>query len=154
VAQPTNFSWIEESRLAAMGEPYGQDELKWLRDQGIELLITLTEEPLRRDWLFETGLLGLHVPMEDMQPPELEQIKTVLSAIRKAHDKNMAVAIHCQAGRGRTGTTLACYFVQTGMTPQDAVRRVRKLRPGSIESVAQEEVVEEFARSRRAESRE
>ncbi len=40
------------------------------------------------------------------------------------------------------------------MTPQEAVKRVRKLRPGSIESVAQEEVVEEFAQSRRAESRE
>jgi atypical dual specificity phosphatase len=154
VSQPQNFSWIEPGRLAAMGQPDDPSELQWLRDNGIELLITITEEPLRRDWLFDAGLLGLHVPMEDMQPPELDQIRECLSAIRKAHERNMGVGIHCHAGRGRTGTTLACYFVETGMTPEEAVRRVRKLRPGSIESVAQEEVVEEFARTRRAESRE
>lgn len=153
MSKPGNFSWIEESKLAAMAQPDALDELQWLREQGIELLITITEDPMRRDWLFEAGLLGLHVPMEDMQPPELEQIEKVLSAIRKAHGQNMAVGIHCQAGRGRTGTAIACYFVENGMTPEEAVRRVRRLRPGSIESIAQEEVVEEFARSRQTKSR-
>jgi atypical dual specificity phosphatase len=154
VSQPFNFSWIDKPRLAAMGQPQGPDELAWLREQGIELLITITEEPLRRDWLFEAGLLGLHIPMVDMEPPELEQIRKCLSAIQKAQAQGMGVGLHCQAGRGRTGTTLACYYVESGMSAQEAMRHIRKLRPGSIESEAQEEVVEEFARSRRAGSRE
>jgi atypical dual specificity phosphatase len=43
---------------------------------------------------------------------------------------------------------LACYFVSKGMTATNAIARVRRLRPGSIETEEQAEAVEEFARRR------
>ena len=58
------------------------------------------------------------------------------------------MGIHCGAGLGRTGTLLACYFVSKGMTAKNAVARVRRLRPGSIETAEQERAVEEFERAR------
>ncbi|HEV3144239.1 MAG TPA: dual specificity protein phosphatase 23 [Gemmataceae bacterium] len=148
MSQPYNFSWIEPSKLAAMGMPDSIEELEWLRQQGIELVITLTEDPLPRYWLSETGLLGLHVPVEDMSPPSIAQIEECLSAIRRANEKNMGVVLHCFAGKGRTGTILACYFVEKGFSPVDAIAQVRKLRPGSIESFSQGMVVEDFAQTR------
>jgi hypothetical protein len=40
--QPLGFSWIEKPLLAAMARPEGPEDLDWLRQQGIELLISLT----------------------------------------------------------------------------------------------------------------
>jgi atypical dual specificity phosphatase len=148
MSEPYNFSWIEASKLAAMGMPDSIEELEWLRQQGIELVITLTEDPLPRYWLSDTGLLALHVPVADMSPPSVAQIEECLSAIRRANEKNMPVVLHCFAGKGRTGTILACYFVEKGLRPEDAIAKVRALRPGSIESFSQEMMVEDFARMR------
>jgi atypical dual specificity phosphatase len=69
----------------------------------------------------------------------------VLDTIRKANASGMGVAIHCAAGLGRTGTVLAAYFVAKGLSPREAVDRVRELRPGSVETVEQERAVERFA---------
>lgn len=147
MAEPYNFSWIEEARLAAMGFPDDPETLAWLRENGIELVITLTEDPIRRDWLSDAGLLSLHVPVEDMTAPTLEQVRECVSAIRRAQEQNMGVVLHCYAGRGRTGTVLAGYLVAQGLSADDAIARVRELRPGSIETEEQEDVVREFERT-------
>jgi atypical dual specificity phosphatase len=56
------------------------------------------------------------------------------------------VAVHCGAGLGRTGVILACWFVSKNLSVKNAIARVRRLRPGSIETESQEEAVAEFAR--------
>jgi atypical dual specificity phosphatase len=144
--QPHGFSWIERSRLAAMARPTSVEELEWLRAQGIELVISLTEEPLRRAWVDEAGLLAFHVPMEDMEAPTQEQLDRALSALNRALERKMGVAIHCGAGLGRTGVVLACYFVSQGQPPDNAIAKVRRLRAGSIETDEQAEAVVDFAR--------
>jgi atypical dual specificity phosphatase len=69
----------------------------------------------------------------------------VLDTVRRATEAGMAVAIHCAAGLGRTGTVLAAYFVAGGLSSREAVEKVRDLRPGSIETVEQERAIERFA---------
>jgi atypical dual specificity phosphatase len=144
--QPDGFSWIEKPLLGAMARPESPDDLTWLRGQGIDLLITLTEDPLRRDWVNEAGLLVFHVPVVDMEAPTQEQLDRCVSAITRAHDREMGVVVHCGAGLGRTGVVLACYFVNKGLSAQNAIARVRRLRPGSIETEEQADAVVEFAR--------
>ena len=145
MSQPEGFSWVEKPLLAGMARPGSAEELSWLRGQGIELLVSLTDDPPPRRWINEAGLFGLHVPVIDMTAPTGEQLQEILSAIGRAHEKNLGVGVHCGAGLGRTGTVLACYFVSKGMTAKNAVARVRRLRPGSIETDEQERAVEEFA---------
>jgi atypical dual specificity phosphatase len=145
---PAGFSWIEKPLLAALARPSGLDDLEWLRLQGIQLLLTLTEDRLRRDWVDEAGLLVYHVPMVDMEAPSVEQLDQCVSVIKRAKEQGMGVAVHCGAGLGRTGVVLAAYFVDGGLSAQNAISRVRRLRPGSIETEEQAEVIEEFARSR------
>ena len=58
----------------------------------------------------------------------------------------MGVAVHCTAGLGRTGVVLACYFTAKGLTAQNAIARVRRMRPGSVETDEQAEAVEQFAK--------
>lgn len=146
MSPPSGFSWIEKPHLAALSRPTSPEELAWLRSQGIELLVSLTEDRLRRDWVNESGLLVFHEPMADMEAPALEQLHRCVSAIERAREQGMGVAVHCGAGLGRTGVVLACYFVSRGLTAQNAIARIRRLRAGSIETDEQADVVVEFAR--------
>jgi atypical dual specificity phosphatase len=144
--QPHGFYWVDKPHLAGLAQPESEEDLDWLRQNGIEVLICLTEDPPRRDWINNAGLFALHVPVMDMDAPAQEQLDTCLSAIARAHEKNMGVCVHCGAGLGRTGVVLACFFVSHDLTAQNAIARVRRLRPGSVETEEQEQAVEEFAR--------
>jgi atypical dual specificity phosphatase len=148
MAPPNGFTWVEKPHLAAMARPSGAEELAWLRKQGIELLIALTEDPPRRDWVNDAGLMVMHVPVEDMEAPTQEQLDRCISAIERANSHGMGVAIHCGAGLGRTGVILAAYYVARGASAQNAIGKVRRLRPGSIETDEQAEAIVEFARRR------
>ena len=72
----------------------------------------------------------------------------ITAPVLRANAAGMGVAVHCGAGLGRTGVIVACYFVAKEMSAKNAVARVRRLRPGSIETEEQEEAVNEFARRR------
>jgi len=148
VSRPQGFTWIDKPLLAALARPESPEELTWLRRQGIELLLSLTEDPPRRDWLNDASLLLFHVPVIDMAAPTQEQLDRAVSAIQRANERQMGVAVHCGAGLGRTGVVLACYFVSKGLTAANAIARVRRLRPGSIETDDQADAVVEFARRR------
>ncbi|NXE99850.1 DUS23 phosphatase, partial [Menura novaehollandiae] len=48
-------------------------------------------------------------------------------------------------GHGRTGTLLACYLCkERHLAGGDAIREIRRLRPGSIETPEQEQAVIRF----------
>lgn len=146
MSSPPRFSWVIPKQLAALGEPTSLAELQWLRRQGIEVLISLTEMPPPRVWINEAGLMQVHVPVPDMTAPTLEQLEQIVGTIRKAQAAGLGVAIHCTAGLGRTGTALAAYLVAEGMTPEAAISHVRQLRPQSIETAEQEQAIRAFAR--------
>jgi atypical dual specificity phosphatase len=142
------FSWIDEPSVAALPRPYNVEELKWLRSQGIDVLITLTEHALPKQWIDEAGLMAVHVPVPDFEAPTQDQLRQAVETIRNSKQGKMGVAVHCAAGRGRTGTVLAAYLVSLGSTAAEAIQKVRQLRPGSIETREQEEAVAMWARNK------
>jgi atypical dual specificity phosphatase len=144
--RPGSFTWIDQPLLGAMARPESREELAWLRSQGIDVLLSLTEDPPRRDWVNDAGLMLVHVPVEDMQAPTPEQLDQAVTAVLRANEHAMGVAVHCGAGLGRTGVILACFFVKQGLSADNAIARVRRLRPGSIETDEQADAVEAFAR--------
>jgi atypical dual specificity phosphatase len=143
---PPGFSWVDRPRLAALARPRSDDDLRWLRRNGIDVLVSLTEDALPRRWVNDAGLLAVIVPVPDMEAPSDRQFDHILTTIRKANASDMGVAVHCAAGLGRTGTVLAAYFVAAGLPAREALVKVRDLRPGSVETAEQERAIERYAR--------
>ena len=44
------------------------------------------------------------------------------------------IAVHCLGGLGRTGVVACRLLVETGVAPAEALSRVRKARPGAVET--------------------
>lgn len=135
--KPTNFSWLINNKLAGSGMPTSVSEIDWILKQGVKSIVTMTEDSLPESWV--TNVKYLHVPTEDYSAPDMEQIDQAVEFIRNRIESNEPVMVHCAAGIGRTGTILACYLVKyEKISAKNAIQKVRKERPGSIQSESQE----------------
>ncbi len=145
---PSNYSFIIPKLLAGMAYPGIinpiEDDLQQLLDDGIKSVVTLTEYPLPIELMNTKGFNYLHLPITDLTPPSLSQIAEFTEYVSMMHRQNIGVAVHCAAGMGRTGTMLACYLVFIGETAENAIESVRTIRPGSIETIDQEEIVYKY----------
>ncbi|MDR0362617.1 MAG: dual specificity protein phosphatase family protein [Planctomycetota bacterium] len=144
-----NFSYVIPDQLAGCAKPRGQKGLLALSRRGIGAVVSLTEEALDEKMLAKYGVMPLHLPIQDFTPPTQEQMDAFVRYVDERLAEGRKVAVHCHAGMGRTGTMLACYLMSRGMSAADAMRRIRALRPGSIETPAQEECLREYGRRRK-----
>lgn len=145
MSAPHNFSWVIVGKLAGSAQPSRDENLAFLRQEGLTDVVSLTEGPLPEDLLATYNLRAYHHPIPDYTAPSLAQALEIVGLIRELLDEEKAVLVHCGAGMGRTGTVLACYLVAEGMTAADAVAHIRCTRPGSIETEAQEALVHSYA---------
>jgi len=146
---PASTDWVIEGRLAAMPLP-SKDELRLLREAGFGLVVNLSEKPGPTAAAAAVGLEAVHIAVEDLTAPSLDQIDRFIAVTERCLASGRPVAVHCLGGCGRTGTMIACYLVKAGMAPLDAVDEVRKRRPCSIETGSQERAITKYARELQA----
>ena len=138
--KPTNFSWLIEEKLAGSGMPTSSDEFDWVLNQGVKSIVTMTENALPDNWVKDIDYL--HVPTTDLSAPDMDKIDLAVDFIHEQIKNNQAVMVHCAAGMGRAGTILACYFVKyKKFSTDEAIKKIRDERPGSIQSEIQELVI-------------
>jgi protein-tyrosine phosphatase len=77
------------------------------------------------------------MPLAGGSAPTPEQFTGFLRFVEHQRAVGHPVAVHCVAGRGRTGTVLAGYLISRGYTFDDAIARVRSLQPRAIEAPKQ-----------------
>lgn len=140
--RPTNFSWVIEGKLAGCGLPVTEDEFKWLADQGIKSVVTVREIALPSNWFDGADIDYLHLKIEDFGAPTLEELDQAVDFIDQQIINGRPVTVHCAAGKGRTGAVLAAYLVKKqSLTAEQAIEKLRSMRPGSVQSVSQETAV-------------
>ena len=144
--RPDNFSWLIENKLAGSAVPTSIDEVKRVIDQGVKSIVTIREEPLDESWIKDVNYL--HILSNDMGVPEFNDLVHAVDFIHRRITNKEPVMVHCLAGLGRTGTVLASYLIKyQNMSADEAMKKVREQRPGSIQSYPQEEIIFQFAKS-------
>jgi ADP-ribosyl-[dinitrogen reductase] hydrolase len=89
------------------------------------------------------GMEWFHLPIPDVTAPgeEFEQRWHQSGArLRSLLTNGESIFIHCRGGLGRAGTVAARLLIELGITGADtAIAKVRQVRPGAIETRAQED---------------
>ena len=149
--KPTNFSWVIHNKLAGSGTPMTSEQYRWLIKNNIKSIVTVREFPLPQQWLVDNEKEIIindykFVYVKDYGVPTLEVLDNIVDYISmKITKEKKPLVVHCAAGKGRTGTILAAYLLKQGnISSKDAIKKIRRLRPGSIQSKVQEEILHEY----------
>ena len=142
--QPWKFQWIIKRKLALMAWPQYPEHLRYLLKNGIRRLVCLSPE-CRPPMHQFTEFYYLELPTEELAAPTLENIKLFICFVQQAIQMGEAVGVHCRVGRGRSGVLAACYLIRfCGLTAEQAIFQLRRVRPYSIETREQEIAVEMY----------
>lgn len=122
-----------------------EDELPDLYSAGIRAVISLLNIPSDADIFESAGFSFLCLPMPDGGAPTLEQAAVFVRFVEDQRRAQRPVAVHCEAGLGRTGTMLATYLIAQGAGADEAIQRIREVEKAAIETQHQIQFLHEWA---------
>ena len=143
-AVPVSDGILGIAPMPGRGGHYAED-LAHLRDWRPALVIsmtTLTEmvscgaQSLGSD-LQDTGTRWAHLPVQDFSGPsgdQEEEWHAASKAALAALQGKGRVLIHCRGGCGRSGMAALRLMVEAGEDPDQALERLRVVRPCAVES--------------------
>ncbi len=122
------------------------DELPELYSAGVRAVVSLLNIPQDASVYESAGFAFLCLPIVDGGAPTFEQAARFIDFISAQRAAGRPVAVHCEAGLGRTGTLLAAYLIAEGAGAGEAIDRVRAAQDGAIESLRQLVFLEQYAK--------
>ena len=123
-----------------------------IRGWGAQAVVTLIEDhefemlgvQTLPEVLREAGIEWHHLPVTDVRAPDQRFESRWVYAGARLREQLRAgerVLVHCRGGLGRAGAVAARLLVEFGAVPSEAIAQVRAVRPGAIETRAQEQWV-------------
>ena len=139
--------WVEPGRLLAGAHPGAR--LERFREAGVSVFLDLTEEgeygldayePLLGD-----GSRAVRIPIRDRTHPGREEMVRILDLIDGLLADGEVVYVHCYGGIGRTGTVVGCHLVRHGLSGEEALATVARLRGLPVEMAEQRQFVRSWS---------
>jgi polymorphic toxin system DSP-PTPase phosphatase-like protein len=156
--------WVIPGVLAGMPMPFIQperrlnrggeltaydDDLLVLHSAGVGAVVSLLNIPSDKPIYESAGFLFLCLPVPDGGSPTMEQAAEFVRFVDQQRAVQRPVAVHCEAGFGRTGTMLAMYLISLGESAETAIRRIRAVERVAVETQRQIQFLEQYAASNR-----
>ena len=118
------FQEYQQNRISVVVVLAEEEECS--RKTGLDLLSFYTTQ----------GMQVIYYPIRDFSvPASLEELDQVLATVLEQASAGSNIAVHCNAGLGRTGTFLACLARKAfGLDGSQAVEWVREYVPPAVES--------------------
>ena len=138
-----DLNWIIPGKLCALMGPcesnYDSEGLRWYTPEdysklfeslGVERIIRLNEKCYDKKRFEKFGFKHNDLFFVDGSTPSMEIVESFIELVDNTKG---AVAVHCKAGLGRTGTLIGCYAMKRYAFPAAAfIGWIRLARPGSI----------------------
>lgn len=138
-----DLNWIIPGKFVAFSGPSSQskdaegwrtftpeDYVPIFKKFGVNLVIRLNKKQYERERFTKHGIKHMELYFTDGSCPEDDIIEDFLNAVE---NEKGAIAVHCKAGLGRTGSLIACYAMKHyKFNAPDFIGWIRISRPGSI----------------------
>lgn len=129
VAYP--LTWVT-SQLAVGHAPMSYDELRAIREQGVDGIVNLCGEycdlhQIQTDFGFEV----YYLPVPDNEAPSLQELEKALQWLDEVIYLGKKILVHCHLGIGRTGTFVTAYLLRRGFSMKLASQKLKNTRAES-----------------------
>ena len=133
------------NKLYGMPAPEKKD-LENLSEKGVKSIVCLLEDNSNIEAYNTNGFESLWLPVPDNEAPTLEQVEKLVEFIDEQNKNNNPIAIHCQGGKGRTGTLIASYLISKGDTFEEAMNKIDEKQPNAIKKDFQINFLKELSK--------
>ena len=115
---------------------------------GITAIVNLREEQFSDVSKGIGGERHLHLATVDNTPPTAADLMRGAAFVGDEIERGGKVYIHCGVGVGRAPTMTAAFLMTTGLSAEEALQQIKKVRPFIHLAAEQRRVLDEFARRR------
>lgn len=141
-----------------IGAPWARNleiDIRAIQEWGAAVIVTLMEQfefvllgvPHLGNVIQDAGIEWVHLPIRDVSVPNETFQKDwpgLAKTLQHRLSNNERILFHCRGGLGRTGLVAGLLLVDLGWDADTAINTVRDVRPGSIETIEQENYVRNY----------
>ncbi|CAL8251041.1 unnamed protein product [Boreogadus saida] len=142
-AENGDFNWIIPGKFLAFSGPHPKSKIEngyplhapeayfpYFRKHNITTIVRLNKKMYDARRFTDSGFEHHDLFFVDGSTPTDAIVRKFLNICENAEG---AIAVHCKAGLGRTGTLIACYMMKHyRLTAAEAIAWIRICRPGSV----------------------
>lgn len=136
--------WVIPGKLAGVRKPT-VEEIAQLKAMGVRAIVSVMNDPSNLDLYEQANLPYRWLPTKGGTAPSPEQLQELQAFVEQQNQIGNAVAVHCTSGNRRTGTILAAYLINTGLSYDNAMQVIQTANPDAELRQAQTTFLQKLA---------